>query len=245
MIWVQKNCLVPPVADFQFLYFFHIFGLSSHCAPVEQPCPRGFWLPWNQNVGTITAQNNIWQLIPYLYIIIQSDPKRTPSWCDRILHKGDIQQESFKCFLDVKNSDHRPVVGIYKCFLKDLQNVETSLNTVYKVTPQKIQFQKQRLFQACRKTVVFTNDSPTSIFIDQIISTDKCIWASFSFNCVRPSDKTEIDIGCCLDIDDFKECKDSNIKTVNLLFKYNDESNFIQMRCWKSSPYPCHIPSKK
>ena len=131
----------------------------------------------------------------------------------------------------MKNSDHRPVVGIYKCFLKDLQNVETSLNTVYKVTPQKIQFQKQRLFQACRKTVVFTNDSPTSIFIDQIISTDKCIWASFSFNCVRPSDKTEIDIGCCLDIDDFKECKDSNIKTVNLLFKYKGESNFFQKQC--------------
>jgi len=152
------------------------------------------------------------------------DPKRTPSWCDRILHKGDIQQESLKCFLDVKNSDHRPVVGIYECFLKDSQNVETSLNTVYKVTPQKIQFQKQRLLQVCYKTVVFSNDSPTSIYIDRIESTDKCIWSTHTNFILYTSDKTEIDIGCCLDIDDFKECKDSNIKTVNLLFKYNGET---------------------
>ena len=33
----SKLTLDPPVADFRFLYFFHIFGLSPHCAPIILP----------------------------------------------------------------------------------------------------------------------------------------------------------------------------------------------------------------
>ena len=129
--------------------------------------------------------------------------------------------------MDLKNSDHRPVVGIYKCYLKDSQNVENSLNTVFKADPQEIKFQKQSLFDFCSKDVVLSNDSSTPICIDKAESDDGCIWASESrFNIIRHKD-FKIKINCNLGLDDFKECENSYIKTVDLLLKYEDESNFI------------------
>jgi hypothetical protein len=50
------------------------------------------------------------------------DTKRTPSWCDRILYysKEKMKLSMIKYMdVDVYDSDHKPVCGIYKILVKN------------------------------------------------------------------------------------------------------------------------------
>ena len=136
----------------------------------------------------------------------------------------------------MRNSDHRPVCGIYLCYLNDsckkslIDHDRFSLNPNLKIYPQEFIFQNPRFFQICGKIIVFSNGSPTQIFVEEIKSTDKCIYAKPTSFIIDPYQDIHVTIHCCVKMTKWKDGKDSNSKTVNLQVKYNGGSNFDQMR---------------
>ena len=62
-----------------------------------------------------------------------SDKRRDPSWCDRILWRGTLEPRSYSAFLDLSQSDHKPVSLNFSFRVRTRQAKEVDEDRLLKV----------------------------------------------------------------------------------------------------------------
>lgn len=55
----------------------------------------------------------------YVHMGKGGSSKRDPAWCDRVLFRGDVELKAYNAYMNISQSDHKPVYAEFHLKVKD------------------------------------------------------------------------------------------------------------------------------